>query len=248
MNGFLIGLLLLLCSSAHAQQTIAPIDAKTSGACSPNIIGNKGEISITCNGITDEKTTTKLIAILNVILRKQSDPKRMESKLDEILAFVRNQSQETAAVKAGIDRLASRDHYRPLAEATKATVVEGIKHVVIKYGNTPIVVSVYAEIGSQNRQQVAKELSEVLKLSGVQVEGPQYGSTYPSTGAVPLPAVALTCNPSDWNMAAELVESWQRFLKVRVQGRKSDTSKPGRVSLSVWGEPLFEQDGSVTFR
>jgi len=49
-------------------------------------------------------------------------------------------------------------------------------------------------------------------------------------------------------MVAELVEAWQPFLKERVQGKKSDATKTGRLSVTIWGDPLFEQDGSVLFK
>ncbi len=171
-----------------------------------------------------------------------------EAALAQLAKEIETLTEKTEQIEVTTQQVLSRDHYRPLSQTTKATVLQNIKGVAAKYAGTPIVVSINSEIGSQNRQQVAKELSEILKLSGLQVEGPQYMSTYPATGAAPLPPIAITCNPSDWTMVAELVESWQLFLKARVQGKKSDAAKIGRLSLTIWGEPLFEQDGSVSFK
>jgi hypothetical protein len=171
-----------------------------------------------------------------------------EAALAQLAKEIEALAKKTEQIEVTTQQVVSRDHYRPLSEATKATVLQNIKGVAAKYPGTPIVVSISSEIGSQNRQQVAKELSDILRLSGLQVEGPQYMSTYPATGAAPLPPIAITCNPSDWTMVAELVESWQLFLKAKVQGKKSDAAAVGRLSLTIWGEPLFEQDGSVSFK
>jgi len=124
MKSSLVFLLFLLGSSAYAQQPIAPVEAISSGACSPNIIGNKGEVNISCYGITDSKTATKIVEILNEILRKQSDPERMSSKLDEILTFVRQQSQEIAAVKVGLGDLKKTTEPRTLLVEQKTRLAQ----------------------------------------------------------------------------------------------------------------------------
>ena len=171
-----------------------------------------------------------------------------EAALAQLAKEIETLTKKTEQIETTTQQVVSRDHYRPLTDTTKTTVVQNIKRIASKYSGTAIVVSINSEIGSQNRQQVAKELSEILKLSALQVEGPQYMSTYPATGAAPLPPIAITCNPSDWTMVAELVEAWQPFLKARVQGKKSDAAKAGRLSVTIWGDPLFDQDGSVSFK
>jgi hypothetical protein len=171
-----------------------------------------------------------------------------EAALAHLAKEIETLTKKTEQIETTTQQVASRDHYRPLTGATKTAVVQNIRRIAAKYGGTAIVVSISSEIGSQNRQHLAKELSEILKSSSLQVEGPQYMSTYPSTRADPLPPIAITCNPSDWTMAAELVKAWQPFLKARVQGKKSDAVKAGHLSLTIWGDPLFEQDGSVSFK
>ncbi len=171
-----------------------------------------------------------------------------ETALTQLAREIETLTKKTERIETTTQQVVSRDHYRPLVDTAKTMIVQNIKRIAAKYSGTTIVVSINSEIGSQNRQQVAKELSEILKLSALQVEGPHYMSTYPAAGSGPFPPIGITCNPSDWTIVAELVEAWQPFLKARVQGKKSDAAKEGRLSVTIWGDPLFEQDGSVSFK
>lgn len=83
---------LFTCASAQKQQS----DIKTEGTCSPNIVENKGQVRFTCNGVIDAKTAQKIVAILNELLRKQNDPAAVSAKLDEILAFIHRQAEQSA--------------------------------------------------------------------------------------------------------------------------------------------------------
>ena len=57
--------------------------AKTSGACSPGVSGNKNTFVIKCNVGTDQGK--KMVDLLNEILRKQPDQKELMSKIDRII-------------------------------------------------------------------------------------------------------------------------------------------------------------------
>ena len=251
-----IGLPLFLCLLALTTAFIVWQEDKRSSALQSSLDGlTRQNASTEKENKTDRKLLQdkidKLQETLNPFLKiagARHPNVSGEEALVQLAKEIETLTKKTERIETTTQQVVSRDHYRPLADKTKTNVVQNIKRVIAKFNNTTIVVSVNAEIGSQNRQQVAKELSDVLKLSALQVEGPHYMSTFPATGSAPMPAIGITCNPSDWIMLAELVEAWQPFIKARVQGKRSDSVKAGRLSITIWGDPLFEQDGSVYFK
>jgi hypothetical protein len=78
-------LILVTCGYAHSQTP----SVKSQGACSPNIIENKGEIRFTCQATLDAATLAKLNQVLNEVLSKGNQSSDVSAKLDEILAFIR---------------------------------------------------------------------------------------------------------------------------------------------------------------
>jgi len=70
-----------------------PLDAQmsgaadTSGKCSPAVTGNNNQFTINCPGMSKEQGQN-MLDILNTILAKELDPKKVMTKLDEILKAV----------------------------------------------------------------------------------------------------------------------------------------------------------------
>ncbi len=65
------------------------VQVSSSGICSPNVVSNKGPVSITCNAAMDKATVAKIVSLLNQILRERGDSDEVNKKLDSIMEFVR---------------------------------------------------------------------------------------------------------------------------------------------------------------
>ena len=119
----LISVILGLAMSASAQQQPATPAAQSSGACSPNILSNQGKVEFTCNTSIDAATATKIVSLLNQILQKEGAARKpideVNIKLDEILAFLRSQAQQSQKMAAGIERIQQQIQERHLSEYQK---------------------------------------------------------------------------------------------------------------------------------
>jgi len=129
----LFSIILLFAMSAFAQQQSPTIEAQSSGECSPNILSNQGKVQFTCNTSMDAATAKKIVSLLNQILQKENsttNPKEeINHKLDEILGFVRSQTQESQRLAAGVQELQQQVQQRHLSEDQKTKLASLLKVV-----------------------------------------------------------------------------------------------------------------------
>lgn len=127
----LFSIILLFAMSAFAQQQSPTIEAQSSGECSPNILSNQGKVQFTCNTSMDVATAKKIVSLLNQILQKESSSTspalEINHKLDEILGFVRSQTQESQRLAAGFQELQQQVQQRHLSEDQKAKLASLLK-------------------------------------------------------------------------------------------------------------------------
>jgi hypothetical protein len=67
------------------------VETTSRGACSPNIVENKGEVDFTCQVKLDSEAAKKLNEILNEAVAQARASQDEDAKLDEILRFIRQQ-------------------------------------------------------------------------------------------------------------------------------------------------------------
>jgi hypothetical protein len=94
-------LVMLISPICAAQQT-----SVSSGACSPNIQANTGQVVFTCTTPTpiDADTVQKINVLLNQIVKKEkTDAQNTNKKLDEIIDLLAGTSQETLNELTGGD-------------------------------------------------------------------------------------------------------------------------------------------------
>jgi hypothetical protein len=78
-------------------------NAHTSGSCSPAITGNSNQITVTCTGLSKEKADD-MVRLMNSIMARQLDPKKVYAQLDEIYGAVNNINN---TITSAIDPLAN---------------------------------------------------------------------------------------------------------------------------------------------
>jgi hypothetical protein len=127
----LFSIILGFAISAFAQQQSPTIDAHSSGECSPNILSNQGKVQFTCNASIDAATAKKIVSLLNQILQKErsstNQTEEINRKLDEILGFVRSQTDKSQRLAAGVQELKQQVQQRHLSEDQKAKLASLLK-------------------------------------------------------------------------------------------------------------------------
>jgi hypothetical protein len=79
---------LTLTLAGLAQQAQPNVEATSSGVCSPNILSNEGPVRIVCNTAMDRATVTRIVSLLNRILRERGGSEEVNRKLDSIMEFL----------------------------------------------------------------------------------------------------------------------------------------------------------------
>lgn len=69
-------------------------NAETKGTCSPAVSGNNNQVSIRCQGISEEQAK-RMTSILNKVLANQIDPDLVMGKLDEIEKLINQYIKNT---------------------------------------------------------------------------------------------------------------------------------------------------------
>jgi hypothetical protein len=85
---FLSGLLCFLIASLVAAADKPAVTMRTSGSCSPAVADVKGNVTITCNGVSADalKKLEKVPALLEQVIRN-SDRAALIAKLDELIEY-----------------------------------------------------------------------------------------------------------------------------------------------------------------
>ena len=167
-----------------------------------------------------------------------------EKALERLADDVKELRQRTEQLDVRTRKLAARDFFRPLSPELRHFVVANLKQIPIRFPQRKISVSVSVETGHTGRQRVAKELVTILKDGGLDAAGPTSMMIF-SSGV--LPAVTMELNPTDEDVARALAGALNPFLKVTFSGRKKDEIEVGKITIGLHGEPLFGDDGVVTF-
>jgi hypothetical protein len=140
--------------------------------------------------------------------------------------------------------LNARDYFHPLNVSTKNIVIERLQKIVATGGHRDLQVTIVSESGNTKRQKVAKQLVEILSDCGFNVIGPTPTMTF-SKGV--LPAVSVELNPADEEIARQLAFALNPYLHVQFSGKKKNEIEQGKISIAVYGDPIFSEDGVVTF-
>jgi len=140
--------------------------------------------------------------------------------------------------------LAERDYFHPLNSMTKSIVVQRLNQIISSASNREIQITIVSESGNTNRQKVARQLVEILSECGFKTTGPSAAMTF-SRGV--LPAVRIAVNPADEDIARQLAFALNPYLNVRFSGKAKNDNEQGKISIAIYGDPIFSDDGVVTF-
>ncbi|MEW6442575.1 MAG: hypothetical protein AB1640_16680 [bacterium] len=160
---------------------------------------------------------------------------------DEVQAL----QQRSQMLEKQTRELASRDTFRALSEPIREAVQRELRVTLANAQSGLLSVEVQVETGHTGRHRVAAELVEILKGAGLTAKRPNSSMTF-SKGT--LPAITIEINPADESLARAIASVLHPFLQVKFAGKKMDKLERGHVSIHLGGEPVFAEDGSVTFQ
>ncbi len=150
-------------------------------------------------------------------------------------------------VQGGVNRIEGilkPKEFEPLEPSLRLAVVENLKKSDSIASFQEIILS--AQTGSQNRQNAAKEISEILTMAGLNVQ-PRYNTNLLSENS-PKP-IEVACNPQDQPKVEELFRVLYPVLKSTQIGlATSEQRLVGTLHISLVGEPVFSEKGEVQFQ
>jgi len=169
------------------------------------------------------------------------DVKNALVKLTDELQDLQKQSEE---LQRQTKTLSVRDYFHSLKPDTKNIVIERLKQVRGSLRDRKIEIQIISETGNTNRQKVAKELVEILKECNFRTSGPTPTMTF-SKGV--LSPVVISINPTEEDIARKLAYALNPFLNVEFSGKVQNSYDPGKITIAIYGNPMFNENGSVTF-
>jgi hypothetical protein len=223
-------LLIAVASTVYGQNQVPPMQAESSGKCSPNILSNQGRVQFVCNAEMDKATAAKVVALLNRILEQQQKKGDAEvnDKLDRILEFLRNEAKLHEPRQLPSDQL------------------EAVEQLLSTH---PTTFQIYYVLQDGEGYQLAKQISDVLvrshwkpkePVAGVMIpsepSGPFYGMSLGYHGDKPAhPGDRVQMNPDspEGTLTKVLMELFPDDFVVDPR----PTTEPGIVYLTVFANP-----------
>ena len=132
--------------------------------------------------------------------------------------------------------------YTPLSSELKDKLIEDLRIIHDQYHNLDVAFSIRPEKGVRVRENIAKDLANILVTSGFKAKAGAPMITNLNGNVV------IMLNPDDTELANKLFKVIARFIDTRFQGREETQRSRGTFEIHIIGDPLFSSSGVVTFR
>jgi hypothetical protein len=141
--------------------------------------------------------------------------------------------------------LATRDVYKPLEEQKKSRMIAALRILHSQYYPLTPSVTIVFQQSSSARAKVADDLKKYLEESGYPTKVNAAMIFY---SEIP-PDISIKLNPEDVQLAQGLTGIiGTLFINKQFAGIKRDKFARGHLEITINGDPLFTEDGVVTFR
>lgn len=182
--------------------------------------------------------------ILNLAARKYPTLDT-NSALLNITADIQNLQRQNEELKEKTTDLEQRDVFCPPSARIKALVEERLKQILSTFSDRNITIAVECQSGNTNRHKVSRQLVDTLSISSFRTAGPLANMTFSNSV---LPDVKILMNPADKDIASQLANALNPYLKVQFTGKVDDKLATGNLKISIFGNPFFSKEGVVTFQ
>jgi hypothetical protein len=147
-------------------------------------------------------------------------------------------------IQADVVNIQSSKEFKPISAEIDAQLTQKLKDFKVGIGRKELFVRVDIETGSSLRDKVATTLGNALRSAGLG-DYPK-GNTF--MGVLPDYPVTILCAEKDQDIAMK----FQQAIAVFLRGGTHIKADPGFnrhfIRVYLYGQPLFENDGSVTFQ
>lgn len=168
----------------------------------------------------------------------------VKSALVKLADDIQNLQKQNETLRQQTENLKAQDYFHPLNSSIKSIVDQRLNQILSFTINKKIQITIISESGNTNRQKVAQQLVKILSDVGFPTKGPSPTMTF-SKGV--LPAVRMELNPADEGIARQLAYALNPYLNVKFSGKSKNVYEQGKITISIYGNPIFSADGSVTF-
>lgn len=142
--------------------------------------------------------------------------------------------------------IGSRNEYKALSPDVEAQLISSLKAFKASIHDNPIHVRVDVENGSSLRNKVAASLGNALSSLGLGGSSQGKGNTF--IGVFPDHPVTILCADENQDIAIKFQQAIEIFLRSGVYIERSHHFPRDFIRVYMYGQPLFNSDGSVIFQ
>lgn len=180
----------------------------------------------------------------NLHLKELLDPIRKKAELIypelETAAAIAKVAQDVQDVRS----LATEDRYKQLSPARRDRLVTSLKALLAQQTNPPRIILLVQQ-GNSARMRVANDLKGMLTAAGFSID---LRPAMIFHEGVP-PDVSVSLHPSNTEFVKQLVNLVGTiFINRQFVGRQKDEAPTTEVTIKIIGDPLFSEEGVVSFR
>ena len=169
----------------------------------------------------------------------------IEEALEKLAGEIEILKKQSAELAKADKQIATQNIYRPLIDHLRGDIISRLKSLGQKYKNYNILITVSYEAASRSRQLIAKDLTEILNSAKIVTKGPNSQQTFFSSKGEP-PKVRISCRAEDESLAQDLFNILKDFIKSDFAGKACKECEKGKLTISIYGEPIFLPDGTLT--
>ncbi|MHC4475346.1 MAG: hypothetical protein ACYTEL_06865 [Planctomycetota bacterium] len=139
-------------------------------------------------------------------------------------------------------QLAVRDVYHPLSEGLRGELISALQALRSQYSNPNLKFLITPERGTGVREHIVSELARLLVDSGFKASttGPEITNLNGN--------VVIILNSDDVEFGNKLSEVLTLFLNTKFVVWDAPDLPKSTLHINIVGDPLFTEDGIVTFR
>lgn len=139
------------------------------------------------------------------------------------------------------------ESFRSLDPDIRTSLVRELRAFRDRHRDRELQVPIVFQSGSGSRQRLSADLEAILRDSGFRTRA----SSAMIVPGNPPPAfhnISITPNPGDIEVADQLASLLHAFIQTDFFVREEPGRTVGALTITIYGEPLFAENGAVSFR
>ena len=138
----------------------------------------------------------------------------------------------------------SPNKYKPFDTSKRLELINKLIPIQKICSDRQIKIEIFYETGNTGRQRVGKDLYAILKEANFEMNTLHTGM-YASSRV--RSAIEINYNSEDLDIIRSLAETLNSYIHVTFQANKRKDPIVGHIQICIYGEPIFAEDGSISF-